>query len=298
MGRYHSCLTEKKLSDFSTLNGKLENIATASTLMFIIFSNVMLLYGLYKTKSTKGFTNRMFIIISIQDLVCGCSVIPIYFAGIYINLSLSSCAILNDYEHAIYTFCTISTTICTGALGVDRFVFIRYPFKHTIFIKTKTLWLIVIFSYFVSGMLELSSMYFDRFLSSVAILIIMIVIVVSVTLNVILVNYIRRQTKEIRRLSNTYIQTSYQRKATNTVLIITTILVLFNLPQIILLFATFGGISYQKPQKGYIYIVHNWTRLLILINSGLNALIYIYRNQKAMNMYKKLLKNTINKIKL
>jgi len=298
MDTNHSCKYAKRFSDFSTLNGKLENIATASTLLFIIFSNVMLLYGLYRTKSTKGFTNRMFIIISIQDLVCGCSVIPIYFAGIYIDLPQRNCVTLHTYEYTIYMICTFSTTICTGALGVDRFVFIRYPFKHTIFTKTKTLWLTVIFSYSISGMLLFTCLYLEKFTSTLAILIIMIVIVVSVTLNVILVNYIRRQTKEIRRLSNTYIQTSYQRKATNTVLIITTILVLFNLPQIILLFATFGGISYQKPQKGYIYIVHNWTRLLILINSGLNALIYIYRNQKAMNMYKKLLKNTINKIKL
>jgi len=293
MDTNHSCKYAKRFSDFSTLNGKLENIATASTLLFIIFSNVMLLYGLYRTKSTKGFTNRMFIIIS-QDLVCGCSVIPIYFAGIYIDLPQRNCVTLHTYEYTIYMICTFSTTICTGALGVDRFVFIRYPFKHTIFTKTKTLWLTVIFSYSISGMLLFTCLYLEKFTSTLAILIIMIVIVVSVTLNVILVNYIRRQTKEIRRLSNTYIQTSYQRKATNTVLIITTILVLFNLPQVLFIFMT----QVENINEENSLILHNWSRLPIFINSGLNALIYIYRNQKAMNMYKKLLRNTVKRLKI
>ena len=128
----------------------------------------------------------------------------------------------------------------------------------------------------------------------VALLIIFAVILTSVTLNAILVLYIRKQTMEIRRLSNTYIQTSYQKRATKTVFIITILLVLSNIPQIFLLIANQVA---RNPNIEVFMIAHNWTRLPILINSGLNALIYIYRNQKARNMYKLKFKHIVNKLK-
>ena len=53
-----------------------------------------------------------------------------------------------------------------------------------------------------------------------AISVVIFILVVSIVVNVQLVKYIKKQTEEIRRLSNTFVKTSYKQRATKTILMI------------------------------------------------------------------------------
>ena len=207
-------------SHFSTTNGKFENIANALTLLFILTSNSLLLYGLYKTKQTKGFTNKMFIVMSFSDLICGCIIIPLYFVNIYITGDAESWRQLRQVENSVYIFFTFASAVNTMTLSIDRFVFIRYPFKYKqIFNKKRTLALAVYISYSMSSGLIVMERDALKIFYITSILLLAIVFITSITLNVFLVKYIRKQNREMRRLSNTHMQSSYQKRATQTVMI-------------------------------------------------------------------------------
>ena len=289
MGAYEYCFYKFRWSHFSTTNGKLENIAYALTLFFILTSNSLLLYGIYKTKQTKSFTNRMFIVMSISDLICGSIVIPVYFANVYIDQHPLKCHQLSQVEGYVYSFFSIVSAINTMTLAIDRFVFIRHPFKYKqIFNKKRTLALAVYISYSIStGLIIMETDATETFYIA-AIVLLSLVFTTSITLNVFLVKYIRKQNKEIRRLSNTYMQSSYQKRATHTVMIITLVLVLTHLPQLGLLGRMFRRNRHPKVEFDRTTIIYfHWARLLVLANAGLNALIYISKNQSIIKLYRK-----------
>ena len=287
MEAYEDCVLETRWSHFSTLNGKLENIASALTLLFILTSNSLLLYGFYKTKQTNGFTNKMFIVMSISDLICGSIVIPMYFANIYISRDAKNCRQLSKAENSVYIFFSFPSSINTMFLFIDRFVFIRYPFKYKqIFNKKRTLALALFISYSISASLFALETDTLKTFYIAGLLILTIVFITSITLNGFLVKYIRKQNKEIRRLSNTYMQSSYQKRATQTVMIITLVLVLTHLPQLGLLGSLFRYNPHRKIDRSTIIYFH-WARLLVLANAGLNAVIFISRSRPIIDLYRK-----------
>ena len=83
------CYQAKHISHFTTINGKLETVASIVTFLFIVAANVLLLYALHKTR-TKNFTSRFFIMISFGDIVMGVTVIPLHFVNVYAG-DLNSC---------------------------------------------------------------------------------------------------------------------------------------------------------------------------------------------------------------
>ena len=118
-------------------------------------------------------------------------------------------------------------------------------------------------------------------------LILTIVFITSITLNIFLVKYIRKQNKEIRRLSNAYMQSSYQKRATQTVVIITVCLVLTHLPQLGILGKAFSNSAHPKDYDRSTILCIHWARLLVLANAGLNALVYISKNRPIIKLCRK-----------
>ena len=287
MGAYDDCVFNTRWSHFSTLNGKLENIANALTLVFILTSNSMLLYGLYKTKHTKGFTNKLFMVMSISDIICGCIVIPVYFANIYLVNDSDRCQQLSQIEGYVYIFFSFSSSVNTMYLSIDRFVFIRYPFKYKqIFEKKRTLVLALYISYSISTAFIILEADANEAFYICSLFLLAFVFVISIALNVFLVKYIRKQNKEIRRLSNTYMQSSYQKRATQTVMVITLVLVLTHLPQVGLLSRFLGLKQHLRPLDRSAILYFHWARLLVLANAGMNASIFISRNKPILKLYR------------
>ena len=275
---------------YSTTNGAFNLLANILVLLFILLTNTLVLYGLFITNQTKSFTNRMFIIISISDLICGCTVIPLNLINIYLDEESKDCILMSNIENSIYIILSFGSSINTCALAIDRFIFIRYPFKYKkIASKRRILLLVVTLSYSVGFTIIASRKDENLFVIS-AISVVIFILVVSIVVNVQLVKYIKKQTEEIRRLSNTFVKTSYKQRATKTILMIITILVVTQLPQVSILSYTF--ITNEERRTKISFIIFHWTRLLVLMNAGLNALVYISRNKLIIKLYK----NKVNKL--
>ena len=284
------CYQFLQVFHYSTTNGAFNLLANILVLLFILLTNTLVLYGLFITNQTKSFTNRMFIIISISDLICGCTVIPLNLINIYLDEESKDCILMSNIENSIYIILSFGSSINTCALAIDRFIFIRYPFKYKkIASKRRILLLVVTLSYSVGFTIIASRKDENLFVIS-AISVVIFILVVSIVVNVQLVKYIKKQTEEIRRLSNTFVKTSYKQRATKTILMIITILVVTQLPQVTILSYTF--ITNEERRTKISFIIFHWTRLLVLMNAGLNALVYISRNKLIIKLYK----NKVNKL--
>ena len=284
------CYQFLQVFHYSTTNGAFNLLANILVLLFILLTNTLVLYGLFITNQTKSFTNRMFIIISISDLICGCTVIPLNLINIYLDEESKDCILMSNIENSIYIILSFGSSINTCALAIDRFIFIRYPFKYKkIASKRRILLLVVTLSYSV-GFTMIASRKDENLFVISAISVVIFILVVSIVVNVQLVKYIKKQTEEIRRLSNTFVKTSYKQRATKTILMIITILVVTQLPQVSILSYTF--ITNEERRTKISFIIFHWTRLLVLMNAGLNALVYISRNKLIIKLYK----NKVNKL--
>lgn len=281
------CYQFLQLFHFSTVHGAFNLLINILVLLFILSTNTLVLYGLFKTKQTKGFTNRMFIMISISDLVCGCTVIPLNLFNIYLDEGSKDCILVSNIENWIYVILSFGSSINTCALAIDRFIFIRYPFKYQkIAPKRRILLLVATLSYSIIFTIIISYKNEDMFVI-ISISVVILILVVSLVVNVLLIKYIKKQTAEIRRLSNTFVKTSYKQRATKTVFMITTILMVTNLPQVCLLSYAFVTNSNEESKAKTFLTIFHWTRLLVLMNAGLNALVFISRNKLIIKLYKR-----------
>ena len=249
-------------SHFSTTNGKFENIANALTLLFILTSNSLLLYGLYKTKQRKGFTNKMFIVMSINDLICGSIVIPIHFTLIYGEIHSEKWSIVETIQASIYVALSFAGSINTMILAVDRFIAVRRPFKYKEVFDNKrklniVLGIVLSTSFTIGGGLALIQTIKRRLFKYMAVGGTFLILFNSILLNVLLILYIRRHNKNMRRLSNTRREASYQKRATKIIIIITSVLILTHLPQTgIVVFFMVGN------RQRVLALLFHWTRIL------------------------------------
>ena len=285
----HECHQLFQLQHFSTTNGLLQLVTNVFLLLFIIIANSVVVYGLLATKQTKSFTNRMFIMISIGDFLCGCIVIPLYLVNIYLGEGLKDCIVLSKVETGTYILFSFGSSLNIFALTLDRFLFIRFPFKYHVVTMKKRVIMLVMTTSFSVGITMVILGDNDQLFAFVASITILFVLTTSLVVNVMLVMYIRKQRREIRRMSNTFVKTSYKRRATKTVFILTIILVVTHLPQVIFLSYTSFVVnpSYENNERQQFFLIFLWLRLLGLLNAGLNALVFISRNKGIIDFYKK-----------
>eukprot|EP00111_Clytia_hemisphaerica_P020373 TCONS_00060010-protein len=272
-----ACRFMLSLSHVTTSHGKLELSFYIIIFLLIMFSNITLIYGLVKTKEIKTNTARLLTALSIGDLLTALVHIPTHIT--FTHLQRKSC-IGYSMESFFAVFLGTSATIITSAMCLDRYLFISRPYKHP---KTGTSkYLVIVYlvlAYSISLSLAISvvivalsdfgfrlATIFNIISSTIYVLILL----TSLVVNTLLYSYIRNQTKEIKRLSNSHIQQrGYKRKATKTVLIISIIQIFTITPWVIsLIYMTveFGEKKYLEYMDT-IYYAHVWLRMPVFLNS-------------------------------
>ena len=68
---FPECRQAAQIFDFETWNGKFYIIILKFVLIFNIFSNSSLIYGLVRTNQLRRFSNRLFFALSVNGLVAG-----------------------------------------------------------------------------------------------------------------------------------------------------------------------------------------------------------------------------------
>ena len=271
------CFESKQISHFTSTNGKLETIATILTFVFTVTLNSLLLYALRKTNNTKNFTSKFLIIIALGDLLMACTIIPLHLYNVYSG-TLDNCQNLRLAEDLVYVLCGTTTASLTLGICIDRYLFIRYSFQYSRIIQEKTAIFnaYVIISFFVTSSIMVANVLHKLVFRFMIVIFVDLIAFSSLLLNIYLACYIRQKGKSIRHMTRTPVRARYQRRALQTMMIITGFLVMTYLPMICLFtFAIYWEYSNDmkkvKPIMA-VLIFSNWSRLAVFLNASLNSL--------------------------
>ena len=144
--------------------------------------------------------------------------------------------------------------------------------------------------YAISAVLILLDIFATAIFNIVILVILMTAVIACIILNIALVRYIKFQAKEIRRLSNTFVRSKNQQKAAKTVTLITILLVVSFVPLVVfMLTVTISkGLYYWKTPTESSFVFFNWARMLVFLNSGSNALIFMSKSREICQYYKRI----------
>ena len=264
-------------------------------IVFIIIPNILLIYGLLKTKKTFSTVQRLLIFLHILDLSVGMFVAPIH--AIVVGLSsIEGCTLLQAQAFVIVFFPLMAGFVLT------LLCFIRYhEIAHTKLHKTverkgfvyavivaSTL-LSLIFAIWYAGNRKnadiMSHIYFFITVgscSTVSLLIIMIT-------NTMLITFVSKSTKNNPVLKNVG---RNRKNVTKAIILMLTSIAICYVPFLILFIST-GVLLLQINQDALntIYIILPWTQVPVLLSSGLNSLIYITQTKTIIRFYKSLLRS-------
>ena len=194
-------------------------------------------------------------------------------------------------EDQIYILFGTLTASLTQGICIDRYLFIRYPFRYSKVFHEKG----ALFNGYVVASISVSILMlvlntFDKLAFRFAIVVfVFLIFLTSFFINLILLIYIRGKAKKMKRLNQTPIHTRYQRKASRTLLMISTVLVVTYFPMMYLFsFAIYWEYNKDQAKVEHVekaLIFAKWSRIAVFSNSSVNALIYVWRNVEVRRLY-------------
>ena len=263
-------------------------ICTIMAIIFIIATSSMLIYGLVKTNKLLSITSKIFIYISICDLVNGFIVIPIQLLNMALKLPCLL-AVTQDILHVIIISMSLYTLI---TLTVLRYIAINNPLRK---IKNRTVHIVL----FIGLMLSIAnaSAYFytshkQELLILMGILLFLIAVIimtflmVSISLNIILRRSLRKRSCAIKKSIRSKMHMVSKEKATTTLLILLVVILICYLPTVI---AT-GYTAYHilAKNENYYLVWHRsarWSTYVYSLASGFNSLVYMLRTKSIRKFY-------------
>ena len=237
--------------------------------------------------------------LSVGDILTALINIPSHIIAVHL-MPDDTCNVLG-IEHFIAVFLGTSATILTSCICMDRYIFISRNRRSTsnqtrlpigkLFVLYCTIAYVIAVAmsiavlFIINGKMNFEEAYtFNK----VSIAVYSLILLVSLVFNVLLVRFIQRQSKEIKRHLD--VKAARQNKATKTVLIISAILTFSIMPMgiglaIMTFFFTEEEYVENLSMNYYIYI---WLRMPMFLNSFLNAIVFIYRNRPLIVFFRSL----------
>jgi len=269
---------------------------------FIVTTNVLLMYGVRVTTKTKKLsrTKRLFLYLSGIDLFTGLVTIPYQISMIALGKNASCFQVgLQAFLNALTPILAMFTIF---TMSVLRYMSIKNPMlvigsRRLLRWSLLQFFLVICLTvfYVISSQFPGSLKLMGTFMMIVTILCIGLVITIGI-LNAVLYfslasGFNRQSVIRIGNFTSSSAKRHIlnQRKATETLLLISCALVICYCPNGII----FGVISLNmltgKHQKSYA-TYSPWAHLPMLLNAGLDSFIYIVRKEKICKHYKRLLK--------
>lgn len=272
--------------DFNSTNRILLLSFLIFAFIFITISNILLIHGLRKTKRTFTTTTKLFIFLSSSDLVTGLITCPLQIFMIILG-ARSTCyqvgiqAFFNAFTPllSMFTLLTISILRCNS---------MQSPLKR---MKEKHVFMWLLFGACIA--LLLTIWYIDtsqkpEVTMSLGIFLIVVTALcvlvngASVAINTFL-HFSLSKKRPIRK--NSTVSRASQRNATNTLLLLSLILVLCYFPNGV----AFGIIGYHVIGQNTVKSVYRdyvpWAHIPMVLNAGINSFVYIVRNRRIKQHY-------------
>ena len=218
--------------------------------------------------------------LSVGDILTALISIPSHIIVVHL-MPDDTCNMLG-IEHFIAVFLGTSATILTSCTCMDRYIFISRNHRSTsnqtrsplgkLFVLYCTIAYLVALTmsiavlFIINGKMNFQEAYtFNK----VSIAVYSMILLVSLVFNILLVRFIRRESKEIKRHLD--VKKARQNKATKTILIISAIQTFSIMPMGI----TLAIMTFVFPEEEYVtnlsenYYIYIWLRMPMSLNSCL-----------------------------
>lgn len=280
----------------SSVNGILLLTVYSVVMLFIIVCNAVLVVGLYKTKQTQDRPHKMFLTVGVFDLVIGAILLPLHVS--LINQT-SRCVTL-ALQSFISEFCSVFAAMLVFEIGLDRyFMVVKSDFYRSmsekpifrIYVVTDICISFALASFSASSIRRKSPMLIGYFHLTSALLI-MVLIFATLCTNIGIYRYVHRTAKEMRRYSATSRYTHYDGRTTRTITVIMFVLVVTYSPAVLgFIYSAIQFLCYKNDvdTSSAMFKVITWMTVPMFFNSGLNSLIFTYRNEKIYKYLKSVL---------
>ena len=280
------CFTAAHAVDGNARNTLL-TIIYASLIPLIISANLLLIFGIIKTKQNRfSSTQILFLTLFLSDFTFGVFQLPL---EIYVKWrsAYPTCLEIKLARFSRgFPICMSGTILF--AISIDRYINVAHNRFHTRFVTKKFLTTIIILVTLVSIMWALLDTLFstDRKKTRKVKLYIALTVYIGtliatgVVFNIALLKNVKQKTK------NSSAQ-AFKSRLTKTIAIIAAILVISYLP-LMITFATLALIKDGQLKKT-IQGVFAWTLIPPQTNAVLNSVIYLTRNSRMRRYYYKLL---------
>lgn len=282
----------------SSINGKLLIFTKCLAVLFILITNVTVIIGIIGTKQANLFSYKLLIVICFTDFFLGVFSVPV---SIMVMYKIPSCQLVT-MKRLLDIGLGYFSLINMMCLSLDRYIFVT---KQEIYKKltNKARFLLTLFaSIALSSLLTIyghcswSNKDFLLELANQLCLLASIqafLFLMMITINVLLVRYVRKNAKVMKSKSQNQTRRNYESKVTQTIAIITIVYLLTNLP--CFLSTIYSAVLLYKRhsnrvQAGNLFV---WAKIPFLMNAGLNSVVVIMKNTKIKNYYRKKFTNRV-----
>lgn len=282
-------------------NGVLLTVAYGASMLFILIANTALIYGLMKTNRRKYTTStKYFLVLSATDMLCAITFIPVQLYVIWHTKSIP-CSVTGLRAFFSVFPLTLSGMIIM-VLTIDRYDTVKVPTRAKRSQRSYTnIIAFVLIAISVSAgwgvwytmstrerSFKKASVFFICLASFEACVLLTVVI-----FNALIFYRVKESSKNTSVKSKSRLA---EKRLSKTILLISGTLVVTYLPSVIgllvageffhslTLMDVFSGKVTQKHINN-IVIGLIWSLLLSLVNSGLNASIYMARNKRIIKMF-------------
>ena len=237
---------------------------------------------------------------SMTDLTVGLFLMAYHVVLIKINTGNHTCTLIG-IEQFFAAFLATCTVIITFFMTLDRYLFIKKTMFHsTVNEKYPVVKMIAIFTWLVAIAMATSirELIYQDLIAKVSLSVIILFIILVIfyvivlasvlAMNIALVRYIKIQAQQMRNLSNSLTSKRTHKKATKTVVWISFCQITTTIPptcffgKLIYFFAT----ETDEQHFDEIYYMTTWLMAPIIVNSTLNAVVFISRNEKLKQFYR------------
>ena len=262
--------------------------------VFAIFSNLVIIITIYKTKELRISANVLLCCLAITDLLVGLVTQPLFITWrlmLHFSSTICSSALWHSFYEAFLYLCTGGSFLCLAYLSTDRSIAVSRPLRYRASVTTKQtvrnlaiLWAIWI------GFIVLRYLGIDEDSNQIIISVIAgLLVIYLLVVQVVLVVYIKRNSipSSLHSEENSaLIAYKRERRRAVTIIYIILALLLFLLPSV--LTQIIVGFSSSNQSKAEM----NFAISALLINSSANPLIYFWRSKDMRKAARRLFKGT------
>ena len=266
------------------MNTEFKNTIIIIIIVFLLSSNLLMINGITKVNFSLKMSHKLYILQGILGLVNGCVILPLYIVT-EILPSESRCFIALATLFGV-VYLNLLEIISLALLSTIRYYAItsqrKFSGRKVISIVVLTSMVALIESVSLIWSLEASNVNVYGYLSILFSITYIVSQIVVISANVLLLRYVKEIVNESGMNA---INLNYQQRATETVLLLSLSLILCTSPSV-----TVACVSaFIRLKNGeitfLIKLFMQWTYLLFVLYSGINAVIFITRTKEITDYY-------------